>query len=117
MFFIVTINIQIFIFILSRIQSKFKNTYKLTFSIILILIIWLFLRPKTPQEQVIAKYIKENGNSCILTMMVRDSHTYDPEYGELFLVNGVIGDFADIHFFYLIKDSDEWKVKSAGTGP
>lgn len=116
-FFIVMINIQIFIFILSRIQSKFKNTYKLIFGIILILIIWLFLRPKTPQEQAIAEYIKGNSNSCTFTMMVKDSDKYDPQYGELYDVHGVIGNFADINFFYLIKDSGGWKVNSAGTGP
>jgi len=93
-----------------------KNTYKLIFSIILILVIWLFLRPKTPQEQAIAEYIKENSNSCTLTMIVRDSDRIDPQYGELYYVNGVIGRYADVNFFYLIKDSDGWKVNSAGTG-
>ena len=86
--------------------------------IILVLIVWLFLRPKTPQEQAIAKYIKEkNSNSYTLTMIVRESYRIDPQYGELYYVNGVIGDFADVNFFYLIEDSNGWKVNSCGTGP
>ena len=116
-FFIFMIDIQILIFIISRIQLRFKYTYKLIFGVILILIVWLFLRPKTPQEQAIAKYIKENSNSCTLTMMVRDSDINDPQYGELFYVNGIIGNFADVNFFYLVKDNGGWKVSSAGTGP
>jgi hypothetical protein len=95
-----------------------KNTYKLLFSIILVLIVWLFLRPKTPQEVAIAKYIKEtNSKSYTLTMIVKESNTIDLKYGRLYYVNGVIGDFADVNFFYLIDDSDGWKVNSCGTGP
>jgi hypothetical protein len=95
-----------------------KNTYRLIFTIIFALIVWLFLRPKTPQEQAIAKYIKEvNSNSYTLTMMVRESNTIDPKYGRLYYVNGVIGDFADVNFFYLVKENDGWKVNSCGTGP
>ncbi len=102
----------------NAINFKNKKTYKLIFSIILVLIVWLFLRPKTPQEQAIAKYIKEtNSNSYTLTMIVRESNRIDPQYGELYYVDGVIGDFADVNFFYLIEDSDGWKVNSAGTGP
>jgi hypothetical protein len=79
-----------------------KNIYKLIFSIILVLIVWLFLRPKTPQEQTIAKYIKEtNSNSYTLTMIVRESKNIDPMYGRLYYVNGVIGGYADVNFFYL----------------
>ena len=94
-----------------------KNTYKI-FSIILVLIVCLILRPKTPQEEAIAKYIKAtNSNSYTLTMIVRDSNRLDPQYGRLYYVNGVIGDFADVKFFYLTKDSNGWKVNSCGTGP
>jgi len=95
-----------------------KNIYKLIFSIILVLIVWLFLRPKTPQEQAIAKYMKENNsNSYTLTMIVRESNRIDPKDGELYYVNGVIGDYAFVNFFYLREDSGGWKVTSAGTGP
>jgi len=98
-------------------NKKIKLIVKI-FSIILVLIVWLFLRPKTPQEQVIAKYIKENSsNSYTLTMIVRDSNNLDYKYGRLFYVNGVIGDYADVTFFYLKEDSDGWKVNCAGTGP
>lgn len=101
-------------------QKKLKLTpisvFSLIFSIILILIVCLSLRPKTPQEQAIAKYIKENSNSCTITMIVRDSGKIDPQYGDLYYVNGVIGDFAQVNFFYLTKNSDGWKVDSAGTG-
>ena len=95
-----------------------RNNYKvIIFSVILLLLFFLFVRPKTPQEQVIAKYIKEKGNSFTLTMIVRKSGRLDPKYGELYYVDGVIGDFSDVNFFYLIKDGDGWKVNSAGTGP
>lgn len=57
-----------------------KNTYKLIFAIILGLVVWLFLRPKTSQEQAIAKYIKDvNSNSYTLTMIVRESNKIDPK--------------------------------------
>ena len=98
-------------------NKKIKMITKI-FSIILVLIVWLFLRPKTPQEQVITKYINEkSSNSYTLTMLVRDSGRLDYKYGELYYVNGVIGDFAAVNFFYLIKNNDGWKINSAGTGP
>lgn len=98
-------------------NKKIKMITKI-FSIILVIIVWLFLRPKTPQEQVIAKYIKEkSSNSYTLTMIVRDSNRTDYKYGRLYYVYGVIGDFAYMKFFYLTEDSNGWKVNCAGTGP
>lgn len=95
-----------------------KNIYKLIFSIMLVLAVWLFVGPKTPQEQAIAKYIKEtNSTSITLTMIVNESNIIDTTYGRLYYVNGVIGDFAEVNFFYLKEDSDGWKVISCGTGP
>ena len=79
-----------------------------------------FLRPQTPQEKAIAKYIKEtNSNSYTLTMIMNESDFIDPypKYGRLYRVWGVIGDFADVNFFYLYEDSDGWKVDKCGTGP
>lgn len=56
-----------------------NNKYKQIFIIILVLIVWFFLRPKTPQEQAITKYIKEtNSNSYTLTMIVKESDFIDP---------------------------------------
>lgn len=97
---------------------NFRNKKTVLFIPILALIAWLFIRPKTPQEQVIGKYIKEkSSNSCTLTMIVRKKDIMDPNYGALYTVNGVIGDFADVNFFYLKEDSDGWKVVTCGTGP
>ena len=88
------------------------------FCIILVLVVWLYLRPKTQQEQAIARYIKEtNRNLYTLTMIVRSSNIIDPMYGRLYYVNGVIGDYLGVNFFYLKEDSDGWKVTSCGTGP
>ncbi|SDG60670.1 hypothetical protein [Desulfosporosinus hippei] len=100
--------------------KNMKNTHKLIFVFILALIVLLFVRPKTPQEQVIAKYIKEtNSNSYTLAMIVKESDFIDPypKYGRLYHVWGVIGDFADVNFFYLYEDIDGWKVDKCGTGP
>ena len=95
-----------------------KNTHKLIFSIMLVLIVWLSVGPKTPQEYAIAKYIKAtNSNSITSTMIVNESNTVDSTYGRLYYVNGVIGDYADVNFFYLVEDSGGWKVDSCGTGP
>jgi len=67
-----------------------------------------------------SKYIKEtNGNSYTLAMIVKESDFIDPypKYERLYHVWGVIGDFADVNFFYLYEDSDGWKVDKCGTGP
>ena len=50
-------------------------------------------------------------------MIVRSSNIIDPMYGRLYYVNGVIGDYSGVNFFYLKEDSDGWKVTSCGTGP
>lgn len=98
----------------------FKNKKNTLIFIFIALIVLFFLRPKTPQEQAIAKYIKEtNGNSYTLAMIVKESDFIDPypKYGRLYHVWGVIGDFAGVNFFYLYEDSDGWKVDKCGTGP
>lgn len=43
-------------------------------------------------------------------MIVRDSGRKDPQYGELYYVNGVIGDFAGINFLYLKKIVTDGKL-------